>query len=218
MARRFVRLSTFIPIFVSVTSALLPVVQPESPRVLTSLSTNPRNLAITVKAATGIFHLLINSYHNYALCLQTISVFLFVHNITHAIRHLSAPAQNSLNHFEVFTSNYRAVAVLMANYAAIYRHWTLTMELMCLVVMVLNIYQAVIFGHYRAFVLVFAIGMGLSWIIKEEAKVYDASREVLDSWEQKMHTLPKEGRMFLKSCRPVSIPLGSIFLWTGESF
>ena len=59
--------------------------------------------------------------------------------------------------------NYRAVGILMANYAAVYRHWMWVMEVMNFVVVILNIYQAVILGNYRALVLAFAVGTGFCW-------------------------------------------------------
>ena len=208
---KYVRLVTFIAIFASVSSGILAVVKPESPRVFTSVATNPRNLPITVKAAAGAFHLLINSHHYYALCLQTISVFIFAHGVTPAIRHLSASPKKCLHHFDQFMVNYRAVAILMANYAAVYRHWMWVMEVMNFVVVILNIYQAVILENYRALVLAFAVGTGFCWTIKQLAKVNEASVGVLYSWERKIHKLPRDGRMFLKSCRPVSIPIGGFF-------
>ena len=205
------KLVSFIAIFGSVTVSLLTILKPESPRVFTSIAVHPHKLPLPLKAVAAVIHLLINSYHYYALCLQTSSIFLLAHDITLIIRQLLVLNIGSPQNFNSLVKNYRALAVLQANYASIYRHWMSIMELANVVVVILNVYQAVIVRSYRALVLAFTVGTGFCWTLKQLAGVYEASRDVLFSAQRRTQDIQKWGRKFLRSCRPINIPVGSFF-------
>ena len=205
------KLVSFIAIFGSVTISMLAFLKPESPRVLTSLSASPRKLPAVFKAAAGVFHFVVSFYHYYALCLQTSSVFLFAHEITPAIRQLLDLSRENRVKFHVLVHNYRSLAVLQANYASVYCHWIPTMQLVNFVTVILNLYLAVVGRNIRAFVLAFTVGTGFCWTLKQLAGVYEASMNVLGSWERRREFVHKLGQKFLKSCRPISIPVGSFF-------
>ena len=112
--------------------------------------------------------------------------------------------------FAKFASNSRALTILQAEYASNYRHWVIIKELLEIIAMIMNIFQAVVFRNYRAIVLVFAVAAVLSWILQQLAGVYKEWKRVLDSW-QKMQRIPKWEKMFLRSCRPVGVPVGTFF-------
>ena len=81
--------------FASLTSSLLAILKPESPRVFTSLArNNARSLPSLVKMAAVALHLTINSYHLYAICLHFCFVFLLTHDTSHLIRQLPPPRRN----------------------------------------------------------------------------------------------------------------------------
>ena len=209
------KLEIFIIGFSSLTASSLAFLKPESGRVFTSLASHPTNLSPFVKLGAGVFHLFINSYHYYATCLHTCTALVLAYDIVAVINHLSVIPNKSKEHqmrrLSSFASKYRAMTVLQANYAEIYRHRWLATELLCLNIMIVNVYQAVVFGSYRAMVLVLTVGAGFCFVMALLARVFEASRDMLGSWEREAHNIPRWGRIFLKSCRPVRLPFGGFF-------
>ena len=192
--------------------SLLAIWVPQSPRVFTSLATRPGKLPLFVKVLTALLHLLINSYVYYALWLQNCTTFLFAQDMRLFIRSEMSPKwyNYGARDFVKLASKCRALTVLQAEYASIYRHWIISKELLDIIAMILNIYQAVAIRNYRAIILVFAVAAVLSWILQQLAGVYEEWKMALHSW-QTVPQVPKWGRIFLRSCRPIGIPVGSFF-------
>ena len=192
--------------------SLLAIWVPQSPRVFTSLATRPRDLPLYIRALAAVLHLLINSYVYYALWLQNCTAFLFAQDVRLFILSEMSPKWHNYGarDFIKFASKCRALTILQAEYASIYRHWVISKELLDIIAMILNVYQAVVIRNYRAIILVFAVAAVLSWILQQLAGVYEEWKMALHSW-QKVPQIPKWGRMFLRSCKPVGIPVGSFF-------
>lgn len=77
--------------------------------------------------------------------------------------------------------------------------------------MILSIYQAVVLGETGAAVMTLGAAAAYSWFLKQLASVFEASRDVLDSWQRELHRIPRWGRAFHKSCGLISVPVGSFF-------
>ena len=208
---RYFSVVLFIGVF-GCTTSFLAISKPGSPRVFTSLATSPQDLSLTIKVLTASLHLLINSYIYYAVWLHNATIFLFAQDVRKFIHgKLSTKKQQySDRHFGQFVFKARALTVLQAEYGSVYRHWVILKELLDIIVMILNIYRAAVMGNYRAMVLVFAVGAIFAWLLQQLAGVYEEWKLVLHSW-RKVRRVRKWGRMFLKSCRPVGIPVGSFF-------
>ena len=142
-----------LSVFATLSLSLPAILKPESRKVLTSLFPNARNLPLYVRVMAALLHLLINAYHYYAICLQTCTVFVFAHNISHSTHQLSACYGKSDRHFNRFGKHYKGLAVLQAGLAGRYCHWVSVIELLGVVIMILDIYQAVITGGPRAAVM-----------------------------------------------------------------
>ena len=209
------RLMCLLGTFASLTTSMLPIMRPESPRVFTSLArNNARNLPPLVKLAAAALHLLINSYHLYAISFCVCFVFLFAHDISHVIHQLSPHGEKQRNYerdFGRFVNNFRALAVLQTGFAGIYSHWVSVSELLGIILIILNIYQAVVTGSFRALMMALGIGVAFSGFLKQLAQPYEASREALLSWERELHRVPKWGKAFHRSCRPIAVPVGTFF-------
>ena len=136
------RLMCTLGTFTSLTTSMLAIVKPDSPRVFTSLSRNARDLPPLVKIAAAGLHLLITSPYvrHLPTSLHRISLR---HDISRLIYQFSAFVEKQSSYefqFVQFVNGFRALAVLQAGFAGIYSQWVSTSELLCIILLILNIY------------------------------------------------------------------------------
>ena len=191
------------------------ITKPDSPRVFTSLSQTATHLSPVVKITAAAVHLVINLISYYAYALHLCSVFLFAENFSHLTDQLSGLYKKRVvheGHYAQFAIQYRALAVVQTEFAGIYGNLVFSYEVFGIVVIVLNIYQAVVFGDYRAAILAICIAAAFSWFLTQLAGVYETSTGILGSWERELHKFSGWGRAFHRSCRPISVPVGRFFV------
>ena len=107
---------------------------------------------------------------------------------------------------------YRTLGVLQSQFRRLYKNYmsvTQTISIFCVVV---NLYQAVLLGSMRAFVLALVVGLGLTQFLEVMAGVYHTSSEALREWKRAdRRNVPAWFPKFLKSCKFLCIPVGSFF-------
>ena len=209
---RFFRFMIFVCVFASTTNGLGVFLSPHSRRWLSSMADDPKCLPLLVKFAISQVHLMMSGFLFYSLCVHASTALWYSEEIISSTSFLlPSDLRGNINRNSVsFSLNYRALQVLQANFDAIYRSYNTFQQMMTISVAVLAMYQAVKFRSLRALILAVASGVGRCWYLKHSAMVYETSRDVLIKWKQGKSQGPWF-RRFLKSCRVVSIPVGTFF-------
>ena len=203
----------FVCIFASTTNALGVFLSPHSLRWLSSLAADPKRLPLLVKFTISLIHFMLSSFLFYSLCVHASTVFWYSQEIISStcLLHPRDLTGNMNRNPVSFSLKFRALQVLQVNFDAIYRSYNIFTQIMTISVAVLAMYQAVKFRSLRALILAVASGVGRCWYLKHSAVVYETSRDVLLRWKQIDSRGGPWFRRFLKSCRVVSIPVGSFF-------
>ena len=111
-----------------------------------------------------------------------------------------------------FSKKYRSLTVLQAHFAVLFRHYVSILQTASIFCVVTNTYQAVVGGSVRSLLLALTVFFGHMQFLEATARVHHTSADVLLEW-RRVHRrkLPLWFPRFLRSCRHVSIPVGSFF-------
>ena len=200
--------------FVTLSTAVAVFISPESPRVLTRLVSKPRQIPSYVKCLLAILHLIITGFHMFAWWLQSSMVIIYADGVSNGLKALAPSAPNCTK--ERFAKRYRAFSVLGAHFASLYGSWMIFIQVGMLTYMILNIYQAVAFERWQSLALALAGGSCIRYFLGQAAQVHEQSLALLGDWTRKCGVRRNNDeaqgfRRFLRSCRTVNVPVGSLF-------
>ena len=107
---------------------------------------------------------------------------------------------------------YRTLGDLHSQFRSLYKNYMSVTQAISIFCVVVNMYQAVVLGSMRAFVLALVLALGLTQFLEVNAEVYHTSSEALRKWQCiDRRNVPLSFAKFLKSCKFLGIPVGSFF-------
>ena len=222
-AASFSKVLAFIGTFVTVTVTIRALAGSKSLSLITALFVHEDNeqVPVQVRITVAAFHLITNGFHMFAFWLQCTSVVYFSYGMTNILNQMN-PRMSSNDVFQSknkrdrigkqFARDYRSLSIMQAHFAGLFRHYISILQTAAIFCVVTNTYQAVVRENFRSLLLALAVFFGEIQFIHATAQVHHTSTSVLHRWRQMQrrdvpHWFPK----FLKSCRKVSVPVGSFF-------
>ena len=210
-SRRFVMLKTFMITFATLQALAAAFRNPGSVRAVTSIAKNPKALPMKVKVPAGILQFIIVGFHLYGHWLQNASVVCYGMDLVATIRKIHAKCFRK-GRYLLYARQRRALDILQAHFSQLYSTYMLGLEMFAITTVVLNLYMAVEFHSGRPLVMAMGSTVTYWWGMLEFAWVYETSREVMTAWKRSQHVQDSLWfRKFLRSCKPIRIPLGSFF-------
>ena len=219
----FTKVLAFISTFTTVTFTIAALVGSKSLSLVTSLlgKNEERQVGLHLRALGAAFHLITNGFHMFAFWLQCNSVVSLSFGMSSILQCMNQRIirggchqsyANISRTGKQFMADYRAMGVLQAHFAALYRHYISVVQTTSIFCVFFDTYQAVTRGSIRSILLSFAVCFGHIQFIQATAQVYDNSCGALKSWKlQHRRDLPPGFSRFLKSCRNLSVPMGNSF-------
>ena len=184
---------------------------PGSVRALTSIADNPEELPIYVKLPVSVTQFVIIGFHLYGNWLQTSSIVCYGMDLVNAVGQFHTQCFRSGNYLQ-YALQHRALQVLQANFSQLYPTYLLAIELYALSIVVVNLYMAVQFHSVPALILAVGHVAAYCWGMGEFAAVHETCVSSMEAWSRSKHVERNIWfRKFLRSCKPVRIPLSSFF-------
>ena len=180
-----------------------------------------RPVGLSWRAPAAASHLVTNGFRLFSFWLKCNSVVYFAFGMFNTLERMTPGISTNFSersNMKIFrgglrfASDYRALAVLQAHYASLYRHYIALILTGAKFAVTFNTYQAVVGDSVRALLLALTLTFGLVQFIHATALVFDTSADVLNGWRKvARRDVPVWFPRFLRSCREVYIPAGSFF-------
>ena len=184
---------------------------PGSARALTSIAKNPKGLPKSVKVPAILLQFIIVGFHLHANWLQTSSMICYGMDLINTMQQLHAKCFTRGNYYQ-YTRQHRALDVLQANFAQLYPTYMLGIEVFIVSTVVLNLYMAVEFHAVRPLILAVGCAGAFCWGYGVFSSVHETSKSIMEAWSRSEHVQRSIWfRKFLRSCKPIRIPVGSLF-------
>ena len=218
----FTKVLAFISTFTTVTITIAALAGSTSLTLLASLLVEDgvTRIGLPLRLAIGAFHLVTRAYRMFTFWLQCKSVVQFSFGMFSVLERMAPPdvCNASRDRSKIFLAgmqfarNYRAIAVVQAHYAGLYRHYIAIIQTASVFAVVYNTYQAVTGDSVRALLVALAVIFGHMQFIDATAQVYDSSADVLNRWRcVDRGDVPLWFPRYLRPCRKVYVPVGSFF-------
>ncbi|CAG7731590.1 unnamed protein product [Allacma fusca] len=124
---RFMKMVIFAHSFGSTTNLIGCILQPDSPRLLTSLSESPLELPFLYKALAGFVHFYMSFFHYYTTTFYAALIFCYINALLPVIS--SMKVQRSENKdIKVLHRVYNSLAVLTNHFNGTFSMWPLATE------------------------------------------------------------------------------------------